>query len=163
MRKLGVSSLLAVSACVDHQAVQAQVDAEMRAQLLVSEVVIRDLQIYAAASGSFGGTFDGTRELLVTRAMRSMAHKLCGFAPTPGRRLEVGLQGVTLLTTETDARKMTVVIRAPVQSPPCRVTVLEPTQAPAEASRSADSQPKSVDLGNPGTRDIVVRKFGGEY
>jgi len=163
MRKLGVLSILAVWACVGHQAAQAQVDAEIREQLLVSEVVIRDLQIYAMASGPFGGTFDGSKELLVTRAMRSMANKLCGFAPTPGRRLEVGLQGVTLLSAETDARRMAVVIRAPVQNPPCKVTVLEPTQAPMEASRSSERQPQSVDLGKPQPTDIVIRKFGGEY
>jgi hypothetical protein len=163
MPKLGVLSLLAVSACVGHQAAQAQVDAQMREQLLVNEVVIRDFQIYAMASGPFGGTFDGSRELLVTRAMRSMAHKLCGFVPTPGRRLEVGLQGVTLLSTETDSRRMAVVIRAPVQNPACKVIVLEPTQAPAEASRSSDSQPQTVDLGKPRSTDIVTRKMVGEY
>ncbi len=163
MRKPLVLSLLAVLPWTASSPAHSQVTAELREQLLAGQVVIRDAQVYAMASGAQRGTLESTQDWLVTRAMRSMAHKLCAFEPVPGQRLDVSLQGVTLVSAETRAQEMVVVIRAPVQKPSCKVTVAQPVQPPSLAPRSSDSQPRAADTVEPRMSDIVIRKFGGEY
>lgn len=163
MRKTLVLGLLAALTWARYEAVQAQVNPDLREQLLTSEVVVSDSLVYAMASGTQRGTLEGSQEWLVTRAMRSMAHKLCGFVPTPGRRLEAGLQGVTLMSAEVRGSEMVVLIRAPVQKPACKVTLLEPVQTPAAPPRLAETPPRTVGPGEPRSSDIVIRKYGSEY
>ena len=150
----------------------AQVPFELREKLQAGEVVTRDAHVYAMATGMQRGTLEGTRELLVTRAMQGLANRLCAFEATPGRRLEATLQGVRLVLSESRGNELVVVIKAPLQNPACQVWVVEPvpaltavppTRPTPEATRPEAAQPRQVQPAEPPAQDIVIRKFGVEY
>jgi hypothetical protein len=147
----------------------AQVPLEVRKKLQAGEVVTRDAHVYAMATGIQRGTLEGTRELLVTRAMQGLANRLCAFEATPGRRLEATLQGVSLVLFESRGNELVVFIKAPLQNPACQVRVVEPgpalTAVPptSEATRHEGAQPRQVQSVEPPAQDILIRKFGVEY
>jgi hypothetical protein len=169
MRKTLVLGLIAASFSTTYGVVHAQVPADVREQLKAGEVVMRNAQVYAMASGALRGTREGSESWLVTRAMRHLGNKLCAFEAMPGRQLEVGIQGVTLVASETRGKEMTVVIQAPVQKPSCKVTVVatEPRllvgSTPPEASSIEETQIRLVEPSFLRAKDIFIRSFGGEY
>lgn len=147
----------------------AQVPLELREKLQAGEVVTHDTHVYAMATGMQRGTLEVTQELLVTRAMRGLANRLCAFEATPGRRLEATLQGVRLVLSESRGNELVVVIKAPLQDPACRVRVVEPgpslkdVSTTPEATLPEAAQPRQVQPAEPPAQDIVIRKFNGEY
>jgi len=169
MQKPLLLSIVATSLFMGCGAVHAQVPADVREKLQAGEVVTRDARVYAMAKGPLRGTPEGSESWLVTRAMRLLGNKLCAFEAMPGQRLEVGIQGVTLVAAETQGKEMTVVVQAPVQKPSCKVTLVATEQrlpvgsAPPEASRIEEMQTRLVDPSFQRAKDIVIRNFGGEY
>ena len=169
MRNQFVIVIVAASLWVGHGAVLAQLPFEVKDKLMAGEVVIRDAQMYAMASGTQRGTPEASQEWLMTRAMRTIANKLCAFEADTGRRLEADLKGVTLVSSETRVNEMLVIIKAPVQKPFCKVTVVEPNPVrpvipvPTEFPRAAEMSPRLTEPSLPRAPDIVIRKFGGEY
>ncbi|MEY2805531.1 MAG: hypothetical protein RL657_2867 [Pseudomonadota bacterium] len=154
------------TACLGSNLLWAQMPQVLRDQFQTGQMVIRDGQAYAMASGPWRGTREGTQELLVTAAMRVMSHRLCGVEPAPGRRLEATLHGVKLLSVEAQGTDMAVIIQAPVQKPACRMVVTAVNESSADgAPRPTDGAlaPRPSEPATNRSSDIVIRKFGGEY
>jgi hypothetical protein len=169
MHKTLLLGLLAASLSTDHGEVQAQVSTDVRHKLQTGEVVINDGRVYALATGSLRGTRESSESWLVTRAMRLMGKKLCAFEGLPGQQLEVGIQGVKLVASETQGKVMTVFIEAPIQRPSCKVTMVESEQGLPmgsmlpDVSRIEEVQTRLVDPSFQRAKDILIRNFGGEY
>ena len=147
----------------------AQVPADVRESLSSRQVVTSGRYVYATAEGPLRGTREASEELLVTRAMRGLAHQLCEFDLSPGKRLEASLSGVSLVASTTKGKAMEVVIRVPVQKPSCKVIVADSANAapaPAtklEATRNEDMQIRLTESKYTRSQDIVIRIFSGEY
>jgi hypothetical protein len=169
MRSHLALGFVAASLLTGFGVIHAQVPADVRERLLIGEVVVRDAWLYAMATGPLRGSREGSESWLVTRAMRHLGNKLCSFEAVPGRRLEVGIKGVTLVASEIQGKEMTVVIQAPVQKPSCKVTVMASEQSspgspsPTEVGRIEEMQIRLVDPSFQRAKDIVIRNFGGEY
>ena len=160
---------IALSALTCALFVNAQVPPDVRESLSSRQVVASGHYVYATAEGLFRGTLEASEELLVTRAMRGLVHKLCEFDPSPGKRLEVSLSGVTLVASTIKGKAMEVVIRVPVQKPTCKViavdaSLVSATQATKlEAIPNEVSQIRLIESKYTRSQDIVLRIFSGEY
>lgn len=152
----------------------AQVPDEVREQLARGGVASVRGHVYASASGPLRGTREASEDLYATRAMRLVAASLCGFEPAPGRALEAGITGFTMVASTLRAREVEVVMRAPVQKPACRVVpvpVAAPASPPAAATPApanllppaADAATRLLEPGYIRSNDMTVRIFGGEY
>ncbi len=172
---LGVQALQAPLA-------RAQVPQEVRELLARSGVATGGGHVYARVSGPLRGTREASEDLYATRAMRAVAASLCGFEPGPGRALEAGVAGFTLVASSLRGREVEVVMRAPVQKPVCRVVTaplpvpalaapaVPAAPAPAPAPVIEPSQPQAAEaatrLIEPSyirSSDMTVRIFGGDY
>lgn len=167
MLKVIVIGAVVASAWGGHGSVRAQVPSELREKLLAGEVVTRGAHVFAMATGNQRGTREGSEELLVARAMGSIANKLCAFEAKPGLRLESSFQGGTLVYSEIRGNEISVVIKVPLQKPSCRVVeVVQPLPVvplPPESARTEITQTRQAQPSEPQTKDIVIRKFDGEY
>lgn len=149
--------------------VQAQIPPEVRERLLDQGVVAIGKHVYAKAYGVLRGSHESSEALYVTRAMRDMAHHLCKFVLVPGKRLETQLEGVTLVASTVTGKELEVVVRAPVQTPSCKVVLVEtalplsPPSSHSNLQRVEDQQTRLMDSGYTRSKDIVIRIFGGEY
>lgn len=148
----------------------SQVEPQIREKLTLHAAVIVEGQVYAMAAGPVRGTRESSEDFLVTRAMRLMANKLCEFEALPGKRLEAGITGVTLLSSISRGKDIEVVIRAPFQKPACKVTVVDPVQtlapvpvSPDPSSRIDQGPTRLVEPSYIRSQGIVIRSFGGEY
>jgi hypothetical protein len=145
----------------------AQVPPEVRERLASSNVVNNGAHVYAISTGVIRGTKETSEEFQVTRAMRTIANRLCEFEPTQGKRLEASITGVTLMSAITRGKDMEVVIRVPTQQPLCRVVVVESEQlaAPAkpDTAKPDEFQTRITSPSYVRSKDIVIRIFGGEY
>ena len=141
----------------------------MRESLSSRQVVTSGGYVYATAEGLLRGTIEAIEELLVTRAMRGLVHKLCEFDPSPGKRLEASLSGVNLVSSTIKGKAMEVVIRVPVQKPSCKVISIDASLVSAtqgtklEAIPNEDPQIRLIESKYTRSQDIVVRIFSGEY
>lgn len=157
-------AVLGVGLSVVALQVPAQVPDEVREQLVRTGVATGRGHIYASASGPLRGSPEASEQLYATRAMRSVAASLCGFEPGPGRSLEAGVTGFTMVATTLRGREVEVVVRAPVQKPECRVVAV-PLQDPAVPSHPPAAEATARPLGPALSRsnEMTVRIFGGEY
>jgi len=144
------------------QAALAQVPDDVREQLARGGVATSRGQVYASASGPLRGTRESSEELYATRAMRVLAMSLCGFEPAPGRSLEAGISGFTLVSAILRGREVEVVMRAPVQKPVCRVIPAAVVPA-APLAPAGDAATRLLEPGYTRSKDMTVRIFGGEY
>jgi len=147
----------------------AQVTPDLLESLSSRQVVTSGSYVYTMAEGPMRGTREASEELLVTRAMRGLVHKLCEFDPSPNKRLEGSLSGVNLVSTTIKGKLMEVVIRVPIQKPSCKVIAIDaaiapPTQASKlEAIPNEEAQIRLIDSKYTRSQDIVIRIFSGEY
>lgn len=153
-------------------AVFAQVPDDVRYRLSRDGVVITDAWIFASASGPMRGSLEGDEQRQATRAMSAIARSLCKFEPGPGRRLDAGVTGFAMVSSIQRARDLEVIMRAPIQSPSCKVTVIEikpeaPTAfshlVPKEQVPESDS---SVQVAAPGyirDKNMTIRVLNREY
>ncbi len=140
-----------------------QLSDPQRDRLAAGEVVPHEGHLYAMATGSVRGTREGTEQMLITRAMRSIAHQLCDFEASPNRRLEARLTGVTLVSSTAQGRDLEVVVQAPPQKPNCRIVAVEPAPPPRPATAPEEARSPGTGAGEKGAQDIQVRSFGGEH
>lgn len=149
--------------------VHAQIPLEVLERLSERGVVVTGQHVYAKASGNIRGTRESSEAFYVTRATRNMANYFCDFAVAPGKRLAVELEGVTLVMSTEVGKVLDVVIRAPVQKPSCKVTLVDavmPSLSPPknlEIKRADESLTSVTESGSTRTKDIVIRNFGGEH
>ena len=143
---------------------------------LSREGVVRDGATYfARATGTLRGSFDVEQDRLATRAMLMLARVMCGFEPSPGKRLEADISGFAMVSSVQRGREIDVVLRAPVQTPACRVVSTEvaaPAASPSATAPIVSAADPSVTR-DAGTRtrephlvrdkNITVRVFGNEY
>jgi hypothetical protein len=145
----------------------AQVPPDVRERLASTNVVNNGAHVYAISTGLIRGTKETSEEFQVTRAMRTIANRLCEFEPTQGKRLEASINGVTLMSAITRGKDMEVIIRVPTQLPLCRVVVVESEQiaAPAkpDTAKPDEFQTRITSPSYVRSKDIVIRIFGGEY
>ncbi|MFM8546308.1 MAG: hypothetical protein ACKODB_01580 [Betaproteobacteria bacterium] len=111
-----------------------QVPDEVRARLGRDGVVITESWVFASATGAMRGSREADEHRQATRAMAAIARSLCKFEPAPGKRLEAGVSGYTMVSSIQRGREMEVVMRAPTQTAVCRVQVIEIKPEVAEAS-----------------------------
>lgn len=153
-------------------AVFAQVPDDVRGRLGRDGVVTTDAWVFASATGTLRGTREGEEQRQATRAMSLIARSLCRFEPGPGRRLEAGVTGFAMVSSIQRGRDVEVIMKAPLQSPSCKVTVIEIKQeAPATPSNLApkESVPEpdsSVQIATPGyirEKNMTIRVLNAEY
>lgn len=160
---------IALSALTCAFPLNAQVPPDVRESLSSQQVVTSGRYVYATAEGPVRGTREASEELLVTRAMRGLVHKLCEFDLSPGKRLEGSLSGVNLVASTIKGKAMEVVIRVPVQKPSCKVIAVDAAIASStqttksEAIRNEDAQIRLIESKYTRSQDIVIRIFSGEY
>lgn len=160
----------------------AQVSSEVRERLGSNGVTKAGQWIYASASGLQRGTREGTEEFLATKAMRSIAHALCNFDPSPSARLEAEISGLTMVSNEMRGQGILVTMRAPLQNPNCRVVpvslrgevvpikradesvgTIAPRSSRPEKVDEAEKLPVLVEPEIIRSKDTTIRIFGGEY
>lgn len=154
-----------------------QVPDEVRARLGRNSAVTTSSWVYASATGPLRGSREVSEDLQATRAMREAARALCNFDPAPGKSLEAGITGFTMMSSVVRGREVEVVMRAPMQKPICRV-VVAPLSAAATAPALAAAPPRLASpteraAGDPSTQllkpayirssDMTIRIFGVEY
>jgi len=143
---------------------------------LAREGVVRDGTAYfARATGTLRGTFEVEQDRLATRAMLMLARVMCGFEPSLGKRLEANISGLSVVSSVQRGREVEVVLRAPVQTPACRVISAEPpgpassplaTTPIVSAVRQSLTREAGARTGEPVLlrhQNITVRVFNHEY
>ncbi len=157
---------LVVLAALAQQA-WAQVPDEVRARLGHNSVVMTSLWVYASASGPLRGSREVSEDMQATRAMREVARALCNFELVPGKSLEAGITGFTMMSSVVRGREVEVVMRAPMQKPICRVVAVPlSAAAPAPALASELARNPTTQLLEPAyirSSDMTIRIFGVEY
>jgi hypothetical protein len=153
-------------------AVFAQVPDDVRERLGRDGVVMTDAWVFASASGPMRGSREGDEQRQATRAMSAIARSLCKFEPGPGRRLEAGVTGFAMVSSIQRGRDLEVIMRAPVQSPSCKVTIMEikPETPPAPSNLMPKEQvpesDSSVQIAPPGyirEKNMTIRVLNREY
>jgi hypothetical protein len=153
-------------------AVFAQVPEDVKDRLGRDGVVITSNWIFASASGPIRGSREVDEQRHATKAMSAIARSLCKFEPGPGRRLEAGITGFAMVSAIQRGRDLEVVMRAPVQSPSCKVTVIEiKPETPASPSNlapkdEAQDSDSSVQIAPPGyirEKNMTIRMLNREY
>jgi hypothetical protein len=150
----------------------AQIPNNVRDRLARDGVVVTDAWIFASASGPIRGSLEGYEQFQATRAMSAIARSLCKFEPRPGRRLEAGVTGFSMVSSIQRGSDLEIIMRAPVQSPLCKVTVTENNLVLPEAHRylAPKEQVPESDLlvqitpsGYIRDKNMTVRMFNREY
>lgn len=113
--------------------VLAQVPDDVRARLGRDGVISTEAWIFASATGPIRGTRETDEHRQATRAMATIARSLCRFEPAPGRRLQAGVTGYTMVSSIQRGSEIEVVMRAPMQVASCRVEAIEIKPAVAAA------------------------------
>jgi hypothetical protein len=116
------SSGLVALCLFGHVGLYAQISASQRERLMAGEVVMDGGMAYAMASGVLRGSLETTKELLATRAMGRLANRLCGFDPRSGVSLDASMDGLTWASVEVRGAEVVVIMKAPVQTPLCKVS-----------------------------------------
>lgn len=150
----------------------AQVPDDVRDRIGRDGVVMTDAWVFASATGAMRGSREGEEQRQATRAMSAIARSLCKFEPGPGRRLEAGVTGFSMVSSIQRGRDLEVIMRAPLQSPSCKVTVIEiKPEAPAAPSNLAPKEQglesdSSVQIAPPGyvrEKNMTIRVLNREY
>ncbi len=166
--------LAAAALAVFSGAINAQVSDDVLARLAREGVVRDGASYFARATGLIRGTQEVEEHRLVTRAMLMLARVLCGFEPSSGTRLDADISGFTMVSSIQRGREIEVVVRAPLQTPTCRVSA----DAGSAGASSPASTPSTASTDRPAQRDagaqarepahirdenITIRVLGSEY
>ncbi len=114
--------------------VLGQVPDEVRARLGRDSVISTETWVFASATGPMRGSRETDEHRQAARAMAAIARSLCKFEPGPGKRLEAGVSGYSMVSSIQRGREIEVVMRAPLQKASCRVEVIETKPEVAAAS-----------------------------
>ena len=150
----------------------SQVPDEVRSRLSRDGVVSTESWIFAIANGPLRGTRLGDEDRQATRAMSAIAQSLCKFESGPGRRLVADVNGFTMVSSVQRSQELEVIMRAPLQTPSCRVEMVEinqkvlaPNNNPVVIERVVDESPfvKILQPDYKREKNITTRILNREY
>lgn len=146
LRALLTCAALALSSVVAGQS--AESSAFFR-RLPVHQVMESEGHIYVRAQEQRRGATQALERILINRATVLAGHWLCQYTTKPNQRLEVNLQGLSLVYSKELEGVLDVVIKLKKQQPECVIQTVAPRSEllAATASATADAAVVNAEVG----------------
>lgn len=108
-------------------------------RLSINQVAELDGHVYARVQDQRRGGTQALERLLIGRATVLAGHWLCHFTPSPNQRLDVNLQGVSLIYSREVDGVMDVVIKLKKQKPDCIVQTVQVRPEPMPSTSTSST------------------------